>query len=145
MKANSIYGMQSKKQKFSAHQPNQSENFMNILLTNSMGGIFMVMVWLLVDAPIFIFFLIQSFMCLYFLKKPELGTGIKVVNGIFLFLGMGFLAILFYIHIWLFMKWFSEFQYMRDAANLTNVMAFFILLLGIFSNYKGILVWKKGK
>lgn len=116
--------------------------FPSALHATDMGGIIIVIVWLMLDAPMFILYLIQLIFALYFLRKENISRFVSVINKILFGAGIVFGILALLVHLIFLLD-------MIKNAGTRNAMAFSLLIyavilaLSIFSGKKSLDLMKK--
>ncbi|HMZ57450.1 MAG TPA: hypothetical protein PL048_01670 [Leptospiraceae bacterium] len=112
------------------------------LFATDMGGVIIVVVWLMLDIPTFLLYLIQMIFSLYFLRKENISTFVSIINKVLFGAGIVFGAVLLFVHLVFLLD-------MIKNAGTRNAMAFSLLIyavilaLSIFSGKKSWELMKK--
>lgn len=116
--------------------------FPHSLFATDMGGIIIVVVWLMLDIPMFILYLIQMIFSLYFLRKENISAFVSVINKVLFGAGAFFGGVLLIVHLIFLLD-------MIKNAGTRNAMAFSLLIyavilaLSVFSGKKSLELMKK--
>ncbi len=114
----------------------------NSLFASDMGGIIIVIIWLMLDLPMFILYLIQLSFSLYFLRKDSINTFVSVINKVLFGAGILFGVLSLMVHL-IFLLDMIKNASTRNAMAFSLLIYVIILALSIFSGRKSWELMKK--